>query len=229
LLAFGLRATAIIAVTPAAAATATTPTTSTATFETAIALLLSRRFAIGIILIASLWLIARIAWLVIASVAILTLEATASATAAVPVTLITVAAVLSVAGFRLGLLRFGGFDAEQTFQPANETSGLGRLVGGATGSHITRLRRAGLKPLIATRFARLKGLLVARLKRFLFSRLSRLRVPAFRSEGGTLVGLRTRVLVVGAIAPTNGRTFGFSRWQDFDFGPFQSGRSHRLG
>ena len=93
------------------------------------------------ILTVALRLIARIAWLIIASVAVIALIAAASAASSIPPALIAFGTRLAFARIVLRLGRFRWLAAEEILQPAKETARGSRCrFGGATGSHVARLR-----------------------------------------------------------------------------------------
>jgi hypothetical protein len=74
---------------------------------------------------------------------------------------------------------------------------------------------------ITARFTRLERLGLPRLKRLLLTRLHRLWFAALRTKRRALIWLRTRVFVVGAIAPADGRASRFGWRKDFELRFFE--------
>jgi hypothetical protein len=230
LLAFGLRAAAIVAITTPTATP--TPASATAAFVATLAGALSRGITVLVTLAIAGRFVARVTRLVIPRTAVVVLV-TATTTSAAVAALIALA-VLTFTLFGLWFLRFGGFAAEEIFQPSEETAGGWGGFGGAGRNGVARTSPTWFITAFTarlTRLARLRGetIVVARLKRFLFARFRGATVAAtFRAERGTLVTLRTGVFVVGAITPTDGRPFCFGGRQDLDFSPGRCGLGFRL-
>jgi hypothetical protein len=220
-------ATAVIAVTPTT--TTTTTTATAATLVATLAALIAERLAtlgVGIAVIG-----ARFAGLEVALTAVF--ETAATTTAAM--TTFAFAAGLTFAVFGLRLRDFGRLGAEQALQPSEETT---RFLDrrGFDGSVFTTF-----EVLLATRFTRLKRLLLAWLEGLWFTRFERTILAIFaaftvlacftlfRAEGGTLITLGTGVLIMSAIAPAHRGAANFSGRENFDLGLFRgAGRNFRL-
>jgi hypothetical protein len=248
-------ATAFAAITSAAAATTTATAAATFAMFTVTAAAVAA-IAAGLRTSHFVARIARLIGLAIAGAAIFALETAASASAAMTAAL-TVGAKIAVAFTTLIAVgtaalgrSFGGFAAEEIFQPTEKAAGFLRLflTGGAVLTLVrllpllagTWLEVAGL--LVATRFARSERLLftllagnegfsVARfawLEGLALALLERLRVAAFRTEGWAFV---TTIVSGGRTTgfPTRRRALGLGGRKDFELGFFRRHALRRSG